>query len=254
MDAGDAACGGRSKLRAAWRPGRSRRRALVGLGPRCMLPFSPARSTRRPCSAAPRRRIVVEIGFGMGDATAAWWPRTRPTATCSASRSTRPASARCCGGSSEMGLENVRIVRHEIATNRRAAADMIVCRHRSPPSARVGSPTRGRRSATTSGGSSSRMQFRRARRVAPGAPAATVHCATDWVPYAEADARGVGRARAGEPQRGRRLRRAAGMAAADEVRGARAGARPRGPRPALRAQRLESRHCPSAIGASGCRA
>ena len=79
------------------RPGRmgpGQARALAELGPRFVLPyraeptdFGPAFGRRAP--------LVLEIGFGMGDATRDDRRRRGRRSTSSASRSTRPASARC---------------------------------------------------------------------------------------------------------------------------------------------------------------
>jgi tRNA (guanine-N7-)-methyltransferase len=66
-------------------------------------PFDPVRVFGRH---AP---LVLEIGSGMGEATAAM-AATDPAATCSRSRCTRPGSATCCGSSRTAGLTNVRVL------------------------------------------------------------------------------------------------------------------------------------------------
>ena len=182
------------------------------------------RSTSPRCSAA-RRRVVLEIGFGMGETTAAIAPRTR-SATSSASRCTRRAWARCSSASTALGP-------HQRARDppRRGrggrAHDSRRARSRASTSS---SPIRGRRSATTSGGCC-RRRFVHAlalRLVARRLPARGDRLGG----LRAGDARdAVGRAAAREHRR--RLRAATGVAPADQVRAARPRARPRRVRPRL---------------------
>jgi tRNA (guanine-N7-)-methyltransferase len=166
----------RSYVVRAGRMGTGQERALAELGPRYVLPFVdgaldwPAAFGR----VAPR---VLEIGFGMGDATAAI-AAGRPDTDFLGVEVHPPGVGALLRQVGERGLTNVRIVQHDAVEvlERMIAPDSLAGvfvffpdpwhkkRHHKrrliqPPFVRL-----------------------LASRLAPGG---TLHCATDWQPYAE---------------------------------------------------------------------
>jgi tRNA (guanine-N7-)-methyltransferase len=101
----------RSFVLRAGRMGSGQARALASLGPRLVLPYranvlDPATTFGR---VAP---LVVEIGFGMGHATAAFAAAHRDTDVLGLEVHAPGVGSllKACG---EMGLENVRVVQHD---------------------------------------------------------------------------------------------------------------------------------------------
>jgi tRNA (guanine-N7-)-methyltransferase len=166
----------RSFVLRAGRMGPGQQRALAELGPRFVLPFEP-----RPLDLdatfgrhAPR---VLEIGFGMGDATAQV-AAAMPATDFIGIEVHAPGVGALLKRIGEQGLANVRIVQHDAVE---------VLRHMLPPQSLAGvhlwfpDPWHKKR-------------HHKRRLVQPGfvdllvsrlAPGGTLHCATDWQPYAE---------------------------------------------------------------------
>lgn len=166
----------RSYVLRAGRTTDGQARALATLGPRFVLPYEP-----RPLDfaavfgrAAP---TVLEIGFGMGETTA-HIAAAQPGRDFIACEVHEPGVGALLKRIGEQGLTNLRIVRHDA---------IEVLDHMIPPASLAGvhlffpDPWH-----------KSRHHKRRivqapfARRVAEHlAPGGYLHCATDWVPYAE---------------------------------------------------------------------
>jgi tRNA (guanine-N7-)-methyltransferase len=166
----------RSYVVRAGRMGTGQERALAELGPRYVLPFVDG-ALDWPTTfgrVAPR---VLEIGFGMGDATAAI-AAGRPDTDFLGVEVHPPGVGALLRQVGERGLTNVRIVQHDAVEvlERMIAPDSLAGvfvlfpdpwhkkRHHKrrliqPPFVRL-----------------------LASRLAPGG---TLHCATDWQPYAE---------------------------------------------------------------------
>ena len=160
------------------RPGRmgpGQARALAELGPRYMLPYAPAPADfaahfgRR----APR---IVEIGFGMGDATATI-AQAMPATDFLGIEVHPPGVGALLKRIGELGLANLRIVQHDAVE---------VLEHMVAPESLAGvhvffpDPWH-------------KARHNKRRLIQPGfvrllasrlAAGGTVHCATDWEPYA----------------------------------------------------------------------
>jgi tRNA (guanine-N7-)-methyltransferase len=166
----------RSFVLRAGRMGTGQARALAELGPRFVLPFEPR--PLDPNTVFGRRApLVMEIGFGMGDATAqiaAAMPGT-DFIGCEVHAPGVGALLRQIG---ERGLSNLRIVQHDAVAVLR---DMI------EPASLAGihvffpDPWH-------------KKKHHKRRLVQPGfvaelaarlSPGGYLHCATDWQPYAE---------------------------------------------------------------------
>ena len=160
------------------RPGRigpGQARALAELGPRFLLPF---RAEPVDFTAAFGRRVplVLEIGFGMGDATAKI-AAARPETDFLGIEVHPPGVGALLKRIGELGLENVRIVQHDAVE---------VLEHMVAPGSLAGAHV-----FFPDPWHKSRHHKRRlvqppfvrllASRLAAGA---TLHCATDWEPYA----------------------------------------------------------------------
>ena len=166
----------RSFVVRAGRMGPGQARALATLAPRFVLPFAPALVDFAPVfgRVAP---LAVEIGFGMGSATAAM-AAAAPQVDFVGIEVHPPGVGALLQRIDEQRLENVRIVQHDavevlesmIAPGSLARVHVFFPdpwhkkRHHKrrlvqPPFVRL-----------------------LASRLAPGA---TLHCATDWLPYAE---------------------------------------------------------------------
>jgi tRNA (guanine-N7-)-methyltransferase len=153
-------------------------RALVTLGPRYVLPYDPAVTDLVAACAAPgHAQAVLEIGFGMGHATA-HIAALRPDTLFIGCEVHEPGVGALLKLIGELALDNVRIVQHDaVETLRHMIAPASLHgvhiffpdpwhkkRHHKrrliqPPFARL-----------------------LAERIAPGG---YIHCATDWQPYAE---------------------------------------------------------------------
>ncbi len=166
----------RSFVVRAGRMGSGQARALAELGPRYVLPY--AESTLDFEHAFGRRApVVLEIGFGMGGATAAI-AQGRPEADFLGVEVHPPGVGALLRRIGEMGLGNLRIVQHDAVE---------VLRHMIAPDALAGvhvffpDPWHKKR-------------HHKRRLIQPGfvqllasriAPGGTLHIATDWQPYAE---------------------------------------------------------------------
>jgi len=155
-------------------PGQAR--ALAELGPRFVLPYSPAPADWVAAfgRAAP---LVVEIGFGMGDATAAI-AATMPDTNFLGIEVHEPGVGALLKRMGEQGLQNVRIVRHDAVE---------VLEHMIAPASLTGlhvffpDPWHKARHAKRRL-VQARFVHLAASRLAPGG---RLHAATDWQPYAE---------------------------------------------------------------------
>jgi tRNA (guanine-N7-)-methyltransferase len=160
----------RSYVLRGGRMGTGQQRALAELGPRFVLPFRP-----QPLAIEPP--TVLEIGFGMGDATAqvaAAMPQTRFLAI-EVHEAGIGALLKRIG---ELGLENLRILRHDAVE---------VLEQMVPPSSLAGvhlwfpDPWHKKRHHKRRLVQPAFVELVRSR-LAPGG---CLHCATDWLPYAE---------------------------------------------------------------------
>ncbi len=158
------------------RIGSGQQRALAELGPRYVVPYAGA-----PVDFAAlfgrRAPLVVEIGFGMGDATARV-AQARPDTDFVGIEVHTPGVGALLKRVGELDLANVRIVQHD-------AVDVL--QHMVAPASLDGvhvffpDPWHKKR-------------HHKRRLIQPGfvsllasrlAPGGIVHCATDWQPYAE---------------------------------------------------------------------
>jgi tRNA (guanine-N7-)-methyltransferase len=166
----------RSYVLRAGRIGPGQQRALDELGPRFVLPFQSAQSDWSAVfgRSAPR---MLEIGFGMGDATAAV-AAAMPATDFIGIEVHEPGVGALLKRIGELGLHNIRIVRHDAVE----ALDRMIA-PRSLAGVHIWFPDPWHKK---------RHHKRRliqpdfvallASRLAPGG---YLHCATDWQPYAE---------------------------------------------------------------------
>ena len=151
-------------------------RALAELGPRFMLPYEPA-PTDFDAVFGRRAPRVLEIGFGMGAATAAI-AQARPNTDFVGVEVHIPGVGALLKEIGERGLTNLRIVQHDAVEvlEHMVAPDSLAGVHVFFPDPwhklkhnkrRLIQPAFVRRLVT---------------RIAPGG---RLHCATDWQPYAE---------------------------------------------------------------------
>lgn len=160
------------------RPGRmgpGQARALADLGPRYVLPFVDA--PLDPVGTFGRRApLVVEIGFGMGAATAAI-AATHPEIDYLGLEVHPPGVGALLKLIGERGLENVRIVQHDAVEviERRLAPESLAGVHVFFPDPWHKTRHRKRRLIQPE------LVRLVAGRLAPDAP---LHVATDWEPYA----------------------------------------------------------------------
>ena len=166
----------RSYVLRAGRMGTGQQRALLELGPRFVLPFGP-----RPLDFAAvfgrRAPVVLEIGFGMGDATAQI-AAAKPGTDFIGVEVHAPGVGALLRRIGESGLANLRIVQHDA---------VAVLEHMIPPASLAGvhvffpdpwhkKKHHKRRLIQPA------FAEKLASRIAPGG---YLHCATDWQPYAE---------------------------------------------------------------------
>jgi tRNA (guanine-N7-)-methyltransferase len=166
----------RSFVVRAGRMGPGQARALATLGPRFVLPFVPAPFDFAASFGrdAPR---VLEIGFGMGDATATI-AAALPGTDFIGVEVHAPGVGALLKRIGELGLTNVRLVRHDAVE---------VLQHMVTPATLAGvhvyfpDPWH-------------KTKHNKRRLIQPGfvqllasrlAPGGYLHCATDWQPYAE---------------------------------------------------------------------
>ena len=166
----------RSFVLRAGRMGPGQARALAELGPRFVVPYAdtPLDFDALFGRAAPR---VLEIGFGMGDATAAI-ARAMPDTDFVGVEVHAPGVGALLKRIGETGLTNVRIVQHDAVEvlERMIAPGSLAAVHLFFPDPWP------------------KARHHKRRLVQPGfvalvasrlAPGGTLHCATDWQPYAE---------------------------------------------------------------------
>jgi tRNA (guanine-N7-)-methyltransferase len=166
----------RSYVLRAGRMGSGQQRALTELAPRLVLPFEvhPLDSTAVFGRAAP---LVVEIGFGMGQATAAI-AAERPDTNFLGIEVHEPGVGALLQLIDEQQLRNLRIVRHdavEVLTSMIAPGSLAALHVFFPdPWPKKRHWKRRLIQAPFVALAASRL-----------APAGVLHCATDWQPYAE---------------------------------------------------------------------
>ena len=166
----------RSYVLRAGRIGSGQRRALGELGPRFVLPFA---AVPLDFAAAFGRRapVVLEIGFGMGDATAAIAERL-PEVDFLGVEVHEPGVGALLRRIGERGLTNIRIVRHDAVAvlDAMIAPASLAGVHLFFPDPWHKKRHHKRRLVQPA------FIARLATRLAPGG---YLHCATDWAPYAE---------------------------------------------------------------------
>jgi tRNA (guanine-N7-)-methyltransferase len=166
----------RSYVLRGGRLGSGQRRALATLAPRFVLPWAPAPID--PVAVWGRRApLVVEVGFGMGDATAQI-AAAQPQCDFLGIEVHEAGVGALLGRIDEGGLSNLRIVRHDAVE---------VLREMIAPASLAGvhvffpDPW-------------PKKRHHKRRLIQPGfvallasrlSPGAYLHCATDWQPYAE---------------------------------------------------------------------
>jgi tRNA (guanine-N7-)-methyltransferase len=166
----------RSYVLRAGRLGPGQQRALAELGPRFVLPFQP---TPLDVAASFGRvaPVILEIGFGMGDATAQFAAAT-PAQDIIGVEVHQPGIGALLRRIGDGGLDNIRIVRHD--------AVQVLQQMLAPASlagVHVWFPDPWHK-----------KRHHKRRLIQPAfvelvcsrlAPGAYLHCATDWQPYAE---------------------------------------------------------------------
>ena len=166
----------RSYVLRAGRMGPGQQRALAELGPRYVLPFAPA-PLDTAATFGRTAPLVVEVGFGMGDATAAVAAAAPGTDFIGIEVHEAGVGAllRRIG---EQGLTNVRIVRHDAVEvlQQMIAPDSLAAVHLFFPDPWHKKRHHKRRLVQAP------FAALVASRLAPGG---RWHCATDWQPYAE---------------------------------------------------------------------
>ncbi len=166
----------RSYVLRAGRTGPGQQRALTQLGPRFLLPYSAA-ALDLPAAFGRQAPVVLEIGFGMGDATAKV-AAALPDTDFVGVEVHEPGVGALLKRIGELGLANLRIVQHDAVE---------VLEHMIAPASLAGvhvwfpDPWHKKR-------------HHKRRLVQPPlvallasrlAPGGYLHCATDWQPYAE---------------------------------------------------------------------
>ena len=166
----------RSYVLRAGRMGTGQQRALAELGPRFVLPFQPQR-LRYAEVFGRQAPVVLEIGFGMGDATAQIAAGRADTDFIGVEVHT-PGVGALLKHIGERQLTNLRIVQHDAVE---------VLQHMIPPASLAGvhvffpDPWH-------------KKKHHKRRLIQPAfvqqlvahlAPGGYLHCATDWQPYAE---------------------------------------------------------------------
>ena len=166
----------RSFVLRAGRMGSGQERALHELGPRFVLPFSPAVLDYR-ATFGRQAPVVLEIGFGMGQATAEI-ARQMPGTDFIGVEVHPPGVGALLRRIGELGLTNVRIVQHDAVE---VLAQMIAPGSLSGIHVFFPDPWPKKRHHKRRLLQSAFVGAL-AQRLAPGG---TLHCATDWQPYAE---------------------------------------------------------------------
>ncbi len=166
----------RSFVMRAGRTTEGQARALSELGPRFVLPYA-ARQLDFPTVFGRNAPVVLEIGFGMGDATAKI-AETLPDTDFIGCEVHEPGVGSLLKQIGERGLNNLRIVQHDAVE---------VLEHMIPPGSLAGvhvyfpDPWHKKRHHK-------RRLIQQpfvAKLVEHLAPGGYLHCATDWEPYAQ---------------------------------------------------------------------
>lgn len=166
----------RSYVLRAGRMGTGQQRALAELGPRYVLPYA-AQPLDFAAVFGRTAPVVLEIGFGMGDATAQV-AAAAPERDLLGVEVHEPGVGALLRQIGERGLENVRILRHDAVE---------VLREMIPPASLAGvhvwfpDPWHKKRHHKRRLIQPAFVELV-ASRLAPGG---YLHCATDWQPYAE---------------------------------------------------------------------
>lgn len=166
----------RSYVLRAGRMGTGQQRALAELGPRYVLPYA-AQPLDFAAVFGRTAPVVLEIGFGMGDATAQV-AAAAPERDLLGVEVHEPGVGALLRHIGERGLENVRILRHDAVE---------VLREMIPPASLAGvhvwfpDPWHKKRHHKRRLIQPAFVELL-ASRLAPGG---YLHCATDWQPYAE---------------------------------------------------------------------
>ncbi|WP_280150961.1 tRNA (guanosine(46)-N7)-methyltransferase TrmB [Piscinibacter sp. XHJ-5] len=166
----------RSFVVRAGRMGTGQTRALAELGPRFMLPFEP-RFIDPQAVFGRLAPLVVEIGFGMGDATAAI-AQALPDTDFLGIEVHPPGVGALLRHIGERELDNVRIVQHDAVEvmQHMIAPDSLAGVHVYFPDPWHKKRHHKRRLIQSA------FVHQLAQRLAPGG---YLHCATDWQPYAQ---------------------------------------------------------------------
>ena len=166
----------RSFVVRAGRMGPGQQRALADLGPRFLLPYTPDRCDMDAVFArhAPR---ILEIGFGMGDATASI-AQAQPDADFIGIEVHTPGVGALLKRIGELDLRNLRLIQHDAVEvlEHMIAPDSLAGVHIFFPDPWHKKRHHKRRLIQPA------FVHRLASRIAPGG---YLHCATDWQPYAE---------------------------------------------------------------------
>ena len=187
----------RSFVRRAGRTTAGQARAVDELGPRFVIPFQPSVSALAAVypqlggpaslsggSQAAQRALVLEIGFGMGDATA-HIARLMPETDFLCCEVHQPGVGALLKQIGELGLHNIRIIAHDAVE----VMDTML------PAWDASAPTRGLDAIHLFFPDPWHKKRHNKRRLVQGPlvnrlaarlkPGAYLHCATDWQPYAE---------------------------------------------------------------------
>jgi tRNA (guanine-N7-)-methyltransferase len=166
----------RSFVVRAGRMGPGQQRALAELGPRFVLAYAPERTDFAAAFGrdAPR---VLEIGFGMGDATAAI-AQALPGTDFIGVEVHAPGVGALLKRIGELGLTNLRLIQHDAVDvlEQMIAPDSLAGVHVFFPDPWHKTKHNKRRLIQPA------FVRQLAGRLQPGG---TLHCATDWQPYAE---------------------------------------------------------------------
>jgi tRNA (guanine-N7-)-methyltransferase len=166
----------RSFVLRAGRMGTGQQRALAELGPRFVLPFQ-ATPLDLPAVFGRQAPVVLEIGFGMGGATAQI-AATRPDTDFIGVEVHTPGVGALLKHIGERGLTNLRIVQHDAVEvlDRMIAPQSLAGVHIFFPDPWHKKKHNKRRLVQPA------FVAALVTRIAPGG---YLHCATDWQPYAE---------------------------------------------------------------------
>jgi tRNA (guanine-N7-)-methyltransferase len=166
----------RSFVLRAGRMGPGQARALAELGPRFVLPYAPA-LTDFAAHFGRHAPLVVEIGFGMGDATATI-AQAAPATNFLGIEVHPPGVGALLKRIGELGLENLRVIQHDAidVLEQMIAPQSLAGVHVFFPDPWHKAKHHKRRLIQPA------FLGLLASRLAPGG---YVHCATDWEPYAE---------------------------------------------------------------------